>query len=134
METLQKYRTAIIVISAEDAHRVLSVFFPNSVPAVQSLDDNDRRFAQALIVEAAEASAEIGMLKSLWLKASNPAVKPMALFKTVAKAVLRYMGRPKSVQGAVDSPQYGMVINTIAWKWGRVWQIRVQTGDSSMLL
>lgn len=134
MATLDKYRNMRIVISAADAQRILQFIFPNAQPVpVASIDQNDIRFAQALIVEAAEASARIGFIQSLWEKAVSPTARPMGLVKTIVKSALRYLNRPTTVQQAADSPDYQMVLYQIANNFGSVWRYRVQTGDTTML-
>lgn len=134
MGLLSQYRTMGIVISQRDAYDILRLYFGSPMPPIRAIDDNDRRFAQALVVEAAEATAQIGMLEALWRTASSPTVKPMGVLKTAAKSVLKYLNRPTSVQDAVDSPKYEMVMNSIAYKCRSIWAIRIQTDDSSMLL
>lgn len=132
--TLGKYRSMKVVISAPDAHKILSHYFGATIPGVHLLDENDCRFAQAMIVEAAEASARIGVLESLWKTASSPQVKPLGVLRSVARAVLRYLGRPKTVQDAVDSSKYEMVLNAIAYNCSGAWRSRINTGDTTLLL
>ena len=69
MGSLDKYKKERLVITSVDAHKVLLFFF-HQLPS--HIDDNDRRFAQALILAAAEATAEIGIIESLWRSASPP--------------------------------------------------------------
>jgi hypothetical protein len=131
MGSLDKYKNDRLVISTPDAGRVL-VFFFHQVPP--GLDDNDRRFAQALILAAAEATAEIGLLERLWRSASSPTAKPMGILKDVAKSILKYLGRPRKLVDAIDAPNYDMVINAIAYGFSSVWRARIQTDDSSLLV
>lgn len=132
-----KYSKAPIVISKSDAFRLIQFFFPDtgrSRISPDMIDDNDRRFVQALILEAADASAEIGMVQALWMKAASPAAKPLGILKEVVKQVLKEMGRSKTVQEAVETAHYQMVINQIRYNFKSSWEIRIQTDDSSMLL
>ncbi|WGD49763.1 hypothetical protein QA641_29570 [Bradyrhizobium sp. CB1650] len=131
MGSLAKYKNERLVITPVDAQRVLLFFFHRLPPG---LDDNDRRFAQALILAAAEATAEIGILERLWRSASSPTAKPMGILKDVAKSVLKYLGRPRKLIDAIDAPNYTMVVNSIAYGYSGAWQARIQTDDSSLLM
>lgn len=131
MGTLDNYKKERLVIHSADAQRVLFFFFHRLPPRI---DDNDRRFAQALILAAAEATAEIGIMETLWRSASSPTAKPTDILKDVAKSVLKYLGRPKKLIDAIDTPKYGMVVNSIAYGYSGAWQARIQTDDSSLLM
>lgn len=128
--SLSKYRGDRLVISPADAQKVMIYLFRRAPP---NLDDNDRRFAQALILSAAEATAQIGILETVWRTASSPTARPMGVLKSVAKAVLKYLARPKALVDSVDSPKYDMVITSIAYGFGGVWDARMQMEDSSVI-
>lgn len=132
-----KYSNAPIVISKSDAFRLIQFFFPdrgNIWLSPYMIDDNDMLFVQALILQAADASAAIGMVQALWMKAASPVPKPLGILKEVVKQVLKEVGRSKTVQEAVETAQYQMVINQIGYNLRSSWEIRIQTDDSSMLL
>ena len=131
MGTLDKYRNDPMVISKQDAARVLDFFFHRLPPNV---DDNDRKFAQALILSAADATAQIGLIESLWRSASSPTAKPLGILKDIAKSILKYLGRPKQLVNSIDASNYETVINSIAYGFSGVWQTRLQIDDSSLLI
>ena len=131
MATMDKYKNDRLVISKEDAGKILEFFFHKLPPAI---DDNDRRFAQGIIMAAAEATAEITFLEKIWRVASSPTAKPIGVLKAIAKATLKFLGRPKTLIQAIDTPNYEMVINSIAYGFSGVWNTRIQTDDSSMLM
>lgn len=134
MMGLAKYRNERLVVTQSDAWKILFTFWPDQKVATHDLDENDRRSAQALVLEAAEASAKMGMVEQLWRTAASPTVKPTDVFKTAAKSVIGYLRRDQSLQAAVSSDKYAAVIATLARNFRSVWALRVQTGDTSDLL
>ncbi len=119
-------------ITQQDACTVLKRFF-SQVPSQNALDENDRRFAQDLLLSAAYGSIGIGLIEALWKKASSPTAKPLGIIKAIAKPLLQALQAPRNVQDALNTDMYDIIINAISYRNRSQWEVRIQTDDSSIL-
>ncbi|MGN7160516.1 hypothetical protein [Sphingomonas sp. SAFR-052] len=123
-------RDAKLLLSAAEAGPVLDFFF-GSVPG--AIDDNDRRFAQALIVDSARASVRMSYAETLLRSAISPAATPSGVIRAIARRVLTDLAEPDSVRAAFEGDHSAAVVAEIRRRWKSVWTDRVQQDDSSML-
>ncbi len=97
-----------------------------------ALNDGDVEFAQALLVEAVDASSELSYVKILADKTSSP-VPDFGFIKDLAKAFCRqaYTNwfRHASGEDLSDPQIYEIVRRTISLNWRSVWSIRIATGE-----
>lgn len=128
--SLQEHGAVPLILSETDAREVLLYFF-GSVPG--RLDDNDRRFAQSLILETAQLSSKMGFIEALFRSATHPSATPNSVVKAIARAALRDLAQPDSVQAALEADHYLAVVNQVTANWRTAWQIRLDDGDSSNL-
>jgi len=119
-----------LLLSAAEAGQVLDFFF-GRVPS--AIDDNDRRFAQALIVDSARASGRMSYVETLLRSAISPAATPSGVVRAIARRVLTDLAEPDSVRAAFESDHYGAVVAEIRRRWKTSWADRIQQDDSSML-
>ena len=63
---LKHFQKDEIVISTEDARKILIFFFGNNVPPVEQLTDQDIAFAQALLLEAVDKSYAMGYVNAIF--------------------------------------------------------------------
>jgi hypothetical protein len=128
---LQKHHDLPLRLSEADAREVLIYVF-GAVP--ERLDENDRRFAQALILETAQTSAKMSYVESLFRSATRPTATPSSVLRAIWRTLLRDLAAPDTVQQALDSEHYLIVVQQVGLNWSRAWDTRMQDGDSDMLL
>lgn len=128
--TLRRFGTNELFLSPDEARRVLEFFWPGKVPA--TLTDQDRAFAQALLIEAVDASCKVGFVKKIFdtfymkIPGSTRKVLRKAAKLAVQFGWLRRCGRD------VDLDKVGIyrsVRNTLARNFRSAWEIRRQGGD-----
>ncbi|HAS6172511.1 TPA: hypothetical protein RQJ82_004491, partial [Vibrio vulnificus] len=74
MTTLRVFQESEIIFNEEEAREILIRFFPanrNEIMA-SSITVELRGFAQALLLEAIDASYSIGIVQGLWKSTLNP--------------------------------------------------------------
>jgi hypothetical protein len=109
---------------------VLSFFFPD-VPEIDfiNITDMDRSFAQALLVEAIDASVTMGYVQTLFEKSA----KPNAAVKDIAKALIKQAAgnwfRHLTGKDFADPRIYVSVLNTLRVNWKSEFKLRVVTGE-----
>lgn len=130
-KSVARHGASELRISEPDARKVLTYFF-GKAPTV--LEDNDRRFAQALILESAEWSSKASYIEALFRSAVSPAAEPSDVVEAIAEQLIEDLGRSGSLAEALKSPNYLIVVNQIRANWRTAWDERLQNGDSGMLL
>lgn len=119
-------------LNQQQALRVLKFFFPSTNLDPGTLTDEDRSFAQALLVEAINASAEMGYIKILFDKMYTPPAD-FGFIKDIVKDMVKYGARTwyRHLRGKdFSDPQiYLTVRNQLSLNFRDVWQIRLLTGE-----
>ncbi|CAE6950270.1 hypothetical protein [Vibrio sp. B1FLJ16] len=90
MNTLKVFKESEIIFNEEEAREILIRFFPadrNKI-MVASITTELISFAQALLLEAIDASFSIGIVKGLWKSTLNP----RAPFKKVIEKLITSLG------------------------------------------
>src|SRR5277367_4136834 len=87
--SLKHFQSSEIVFNQEQAGQVLRFFFPDQTIDPGTLTDNDISFAQALLVEAIDASNEMGYVQIIFDKAFMKIPNGFSIIKDLAKAVCR---------------------------------------------
>lgn len=119
-----------LLLSEAEAGEVLKFFFEKLPPKV---DENDRRFAQALILQSARASSRMSVVEGVFRSAISPAATPSGVVRAIARRVLSELAEPDTVQAALEREQYSAVVNDVRRKWKSPWADRLEQNDSSML-
>jgi len=132
--SLRRFSPEELVLSASDALAVLRFFWPNEANNLGSVTDADRGFAQALLVEAVDASCTMGVAESIYKKFL---MKVPTSFKEIAKSAARialeaiknrWLKRCGSITAA-DVKIYESVRATLARSFRAVLLLRLQTGE-----
>jgi hypothetical protein len=130
---LRHFAPTEILITKEQAGRILKFFFPNMPIPPGALMEDDLSYAQALLVEAVDASTEMGYIQVLFDKAFMKVPTDFSLIKEVAKALAKQAAknlfRHATGEDLSDPKIYETVRKTISWKQRTTWQIRLQTGE-----
>jgi hypothetical protein len=130
---LQHLAPADVRISLEQAQRVLRFFFPDQPIEAAVMTSEDIPFAQALLIEAIDASAEMSYVQVLYDKAFMKLPTDYSVIKDVAKSLCRQAAKNWFRHATGDdlrNPEiYEGVRSQLARNFRSVWMIRMQTGD-----
>ena len=127
---LQHFAGSDLRLDKEQARLTLKFFFPGTDIDHINITDDDRSFAQALLVEAIDASAQMGYVQVLFEHMYKPPTG-FDFIKDLAKDLVKYGSvtwyRHCTGKDFSDPIIYMSVRNTIQYQWGSVWAIRLQT-------
>jgi hypothetical protein len=130
---LKRFAPAEIKLTQEEAARVLKFFFPDEPIDPGLLTDNDRNFAQGLLVEAIDASTEMGFVEVLYDKTFMKPPTDFSFIKDLAKALckqaLKDWFRHATGKDFTDPKIYESVRRTIRRNFRSVWVIRINSGE-----
>jgi hypothetical protein len=127
---LQHFSGSDLRLDREQARLTLKFFFPSTDIDHINITDDDRSFAQALLVEAIDASAQMGYVQVLFEHMYKPPTG-FDFIKDLAKDLVKYGSvtwyRHLSGKDFSDPKIYMMVRVTMQNQWASVWAIRLQT-------
>jgi hypothetical protein len=127
---LRKFSGPEIVLNQQQAWQVLVFFFGGNAGAVPGwLTDNDRSFAQALLVEAVDASYQISWIQTLMTSALTPNPSITGILAHLALKAGRDWLQSRNPANFKDAKIYKMVKDQLTLNWRSAWQIRIDTGD-----
>ncbi len=128
--SLKKFAPSEIVLTPMEAWQVLVFFFGGNAGALPGwLTDNDRSFAQALLIEAVDASHRMSWIQTLWSSTANPSASIQSVLRKLAqKAVRDWLTNCKPTD-LKNAKIYTMVKDQLTRNWRSAWQIRIETGD-----
>jgi hypothetical protein len=119
-------------LDVEQTRKVLKFFFPQTDIDHVNVTDEDRSFAQALLVEAIDASAQMGYVQILFEKVYTPPTD-FGYIKDLAKNFVKYglniWFRHLTGKDFTDPKIYMTVRNQLALNFRSTWEIRLQTGE-----
>ena len=117
----------------EQAARVLRFFFPDQPIDAGRLTSADIAFAQALLIEAVDASAEMSYVEVLFDKAFMKPPTDYSIIKDVAKSLcqqaLKNWFRHVTGEDLGHPEIYAAVRSQLARNFRSAWIFRMQTGD-----
>lgn len=131
---LRRFTANEVRLDSQKAFDVLRFFFQHNTSInISQITIEDRAFTQALLVEAVDASFQMGFIESIFSSAMSltPSVKDIIkdLLKYAAQSWFRHAtGRDMS-----DPKIYESVRVTIVRNFRSVWSLRAQSGDASDL-
>jgi hypothetical protein len=131
---LRRFTASEVRLDNQQAFDVLRFFFQHNASInISQITIEDRAFAQALLVEAVDASLHMGFIESIFTSAMSlsPSVKD------IIKDLLRYAAqswfRHATGRDMSDPKIYESVRATLVRNFRTVWSMRTQTGESSEL-
>jgi hypothetical protein len=131
---LRRFTANEVRLDNQKAFDVLRFFFQHNTSInISQITIEDRAFAQALLVEAVDASFQMGFIESIFTNAMSlsPSVKD------IIKDLLRYAAqswfRHATGQDISDPKIYESVRVTLVRNFRTVWSMRTQTGEASEL-
>lgn len=129
---LQHFHAAQLRLTRAQAAQILEFFFPDQPVSPDSLTDDDIGFAQALLVEAIDASDEMSYVQILFEKTYMKAPSA-SIIKSLAKSFLKQAAKQwfRHATGKDwDDPKiYESVRRTISRNFKSIWGLRLQTGE-----
>jgi len=130
MPYLKRFKDDELVLSADNAFTVLRFFWPGTNVKPGALNVEDRKFAQALLLEAIEASYAMGYVEALFRSVAKIPKGLGAVIKSFAKGAVKHWFRHATRKGLMDDPKiYEIVRQRLALNFKSVWAIREQTGE-----
>ena len=128
--SLQHFSGDTLLVDRQEAWKILVWFFGgNSGISPTTLTENDMSFAQALIVEAVDASENVGWIEAIWRSTATPPKDLKSLFKKLARNLMKqWLKNSKPID--FENPKiYTMVKDALSRNWRSAWRIRIETGD-----
>lgn len=133
MANLRHFSTDELLFDEQECFEILRFFFIQPGIQAASLTTEDRSFAQALLVEAVDASYKMGYAEIIYETFFG---KPAASLTAVRKMAQRFLKksaehwfRHATKDNLRDPKIYDSVRVTIARNARSAWQIRLQTGE-----
>ncbi len=120
--TLKVFKESEIIFNEEEAREILIRFFPADRNKIMmaSITTVLRSFAQALLLEAIDASFSIGIVKGLWKSTLNP----RAPFKKIIEKLIISLGshffHHATTQDLRKVEIYQLVIDALTFKFQRI--------------
>ena len=128
MGTLKKFSGDEIVLSNQEAWQVLVFFFGgNAGISPAALTDNDRSFAQALLLEAIEASEAMSWIETLYNSAMKLKPDVKDILKSMAKKFVKDWFKKATKKTLEDPTIYQSIKNSLTRNWRSAWEIRCVT-------
>jgi hypothetical protein len=129
---LQHFSGNDLRLSTEEARKVLKFFFPNDNIDYINITDEDRSFAQALLVEAIDASEKMGYVQIIFEEFETPPndfgfIKELA--KKFMKQALVNWFRNASGKSFSDPKIYLTVRQRLSINFRSTWKIRLETDE-----
>jgi hypothetical protein len=116
-----------LLLSQEDAWMILRFFLDGEVTlAPGALTENDRSFAQALLIEAIDASNAMSWVEALFRSAMKPNATVKSIIRSLVKKALKEWFRAKV---GSDPTIYVAVKNSLKRNWRSAWRIREATDE-----
>ena len=131
---LRRFTPNEVRLDAQKAFDILRFFFQHNTSInISQITIEDRAFAQALLVEAVDASFHMGFIESIFTNAMSltPSVKD--IIKDLLKYAAQSWFRHATGQDLSDPKIYESVRSTLVRNFRSVWSMRTQIGETSYL-
>lgn len=130
---LKHFKRDEILLSNQEAWQVLVWFFGGNAKTTPSwLTEDDRSFAQALLVAAVDASADVGIFRRIWESTVTPPQSIGGLLLKIARTgtrILRDRLEHADVKNFGNTKIYQMVKNQLTREFRSAWEIRIEDGQ-----
>lgn len=130
---LKQFTDRELVINQAEAASILEFFFGGPPLSPNAVTNDDRKFAQALIVEAINASFQMGFVAALFKSTAKVPSGPKAVIKKFlsesAKHLWKYRSREDLQEMMKEPVIYESVRATLARSFRMAWSVRIQTGS-----
>jgi hypothetical protein len=129
---LQHFSGKDLRLDQEQTRRTLKFFFPQTDIDHINVTDDDRSFAQALLVEAIDASSKMSYVKVIFDKLYTPPIgfdyiKDLA--KQLVKCAMVNWFQHATGEDFRNPKLYIMAVDQLRLNFRSVWTIRLQTDE-----
>lgn len=114
---LRKFKKEELLFNEEETRIILKfIFEPADHAVIDSLTVNEaiKGFAQALLIEAIDASYAVGFVDAIFRSAANPTKGAIKIFKSFAKKAAKHWFKHATVHDLQDVKVYEFVLLEIA--------------------
>jgi DNA-binding protein Fis len=120
--TLRDFATIELIFDIDETRAILGFFFASKAAVVGSMvvSDQVRSFAQALLLEAVDASYSLGYVEALTSSVSRPNATLTKMLKKFGKKALKHWFKHARQKDLSDIKIYEVVRKDIEWSFGRV--------------
>lgn len=127
---LRRFSRSELVLTHQEAWQVLVFFFGgNAGTTPRWLTDDDRSFAQALLVEAVDASQRMSWIQTLWSSTAKPGASITGVLAKLALKAGRDWLSSRKPTDFKNAKIYTMVKNELTRRFRSTWQIRLDTDE-----
>jgi hypothetical protein len=130
---LKRFSGSELLLSQEQAWKVLRFFWPETSTQPGSLTQSDVGFAQGLLVEAVDGSYNMGFVEqvfqSFYMKVPTSFADIRGIVKEFAKSALKHWFRHATGADLKDPKIYESVRATLARNFRSAWRLRQETGE-----
>ena len=130
---LQRFGPDHLFLTQDDAFSVIRFFWRDASVSPGVLTDEDRQFAQGLLLEAIDASYAMGYVEIIFRTFFGkvaPTFKDLrSMVKSFCKKALKHWFKHATQQDLADPKIYESVRVTLANRFRSVWKIRESTGE-----
>jgi len=128
---LKKFADSELILNHQEAWQVLIWFFGGNAGTVPGwLTSNDRSFAQALLVEAVDASYTMSWIQTLMTSALKPNASITGILAKLALKAAKEWIHSRKPSDFKDAKIYKMIKDQLTLNWRSAWQIRIETGEA----
>lgn len=123
--TLREFKPNELIFDAEEARAILGFIFKSKTSIVSALtiDDQLRSFAQALLLEAIDASYALGFIQALVGSIAAPSPSVQKLIRKFAQKAIKHWFKHATTSDLLKVKIYEMVRSDLEWSFGRVLQM-----------
>ena len=127
---LRRFERDEVVLTQDQAFQVLRFFWPDVSVNPGALTVEDRGFAQALLIEAIDASYRMGFVEAWFRSLAKMGSGLKAVIKAFGKAALEHWFKYATRTDIMDDPRiYEIVRLTVVRNFRTVWRLRESTGE-----
>jgi hypothetical protein len=127
---LQHFPAREIVLTQEEAFHVFRFFWPDCNLHPGQLTETDREFAQALLIEAIDASERMSWIEALFRAAARPNADVRSILKKMAAHALKKWFTNLAPRDILNQDIYEAVRATLARNFRSIVRLREQGVDS----
>ena len=120
--TLREFKSHELLFDVAETRAILKFIFESKAGAVDTLevDDRARSFAQALLLEAVDASYALGFVEALMSAVVNPRPAISKVLRKFATKAAKNWFRHATADDLLDIRVYEIVRRDLDWSFGRL--------------
>jgi len=119
--TLKTFTSSELIFDTDETKAILKFFFKSQHNLINTLNvtDNIRSFAQALLIEAIDATYAMGFVEAIFKSSSNPGAGIKKLLKKFTKKATEHWFKHASEKDLLNIEVYEIIRSRISLNFGR---------------